>query len=111
MGEKMEWSSLVKELLPHLAELAIRNIPKLTKRASNNKDIVPDQISELQDVVTNNAEAVKILASQLEQVINGIEASSTRVDKQLQNNKRVAIVAIVLSCAAISLWAATWFFN
>lgn len=106
----MAWLSAVTVVLPYLTQIVAAAIPAFTKKADKTgaEDITRNQISELQNAVTHNAEALKILATQLQQVINDIDSGSTKIEKETQAVKRLAILAIGLSIIAIIFVLSSW---
>ena len=104
------WLPAVKAILPYLTQIVTAAIPAFTKKAdkTGTEDITRNQISELQDAVTHNAESLKILATQLQQVINDIDSGSAKIEKEIKAIKRLAILAIALSIVAIILWLSSW---
>jgi hypothetical protein len=104
------WLPAVKVILPYLAQIVTAAVPAFTKKAdkTGSEDITRNQISELQDAVTHNAETLKILATQLQQVINGIDSGAGKVEKETKVTRMLALLAISLSIAAIILWFSSW---
>jgi protein-S-isoprenylcysteine O-methyltransferase Ste14 len=104
------WLPAIKAILPYVAQIVTDAIPAFTnKNGENEKDVVaPNQISELQEAVTHNAESLRVLAIQLQQVISGIDAGSAKAEKEIKTVKWISILAIVISVVAIALWLITW---
>lgn len=104
------WLPAVKVILPYLTQIVAAAIPAFTKKPTKDDtgEVIQNQISELQIAVTNNSEALKILASQLQQVISGIDSGSAKAEKEIQTIKWLSISAIVLSVIAIALWLTPW---
>lgn len=104
------WLPAVKVVLPYLAQIVAAAIPAFTKKADRavTEDITRNQISELQDAVTHNAESLKILATQLQRVITDIDSASAKIGEEIKMIRRLAILAVGLSIAAILLWISSW---
>lgn len=104
------WLPAVKIILPYLTQIVASAIPAFTKKAdkTGTEDITRNQIAELQDAVTHNAEALKILATQLQQVISDIDSGAAKIEKEIKAIKLLAILAIALSMVAIILWLSPW---
>ena len=102
--------TVVKAILPYLAQIVTASIPAFTKKSdkSGTEDITRNQISELQEAVTHNAESLKILATQLQQVITGIDNGSAKIEKEIKAIKFLSIFAIAISILAIVLWLSSW---
>lgn len=106
----MAWLPAVKIVLPYLAQIVTAAIPVFTKKAdkAGADDITRSQIAELQDAVTHNAESLKTLATQLQQVIVDIDSSSARIAAEAHLVRRLALGAIALSTVAIVLVLSWW---
>lgn len=106
----MAWLPTVKAILPYLTQIVTTAIPVLTKKTDKGEaeKIIPNQISELQEAATLNAESLKILASQFQQFISDIDTGSVKIEKEIKAVKRLSIIAIVISVIAIILSIASW---
>lgn len=68
------WLTTITSVLPLLTDLVSKALPVLTsKRNDKTADIVAQQIGELQNAVTENAQAIKILAEQLQRTVVAVE--------------------------------------
>lgn len=99
------WLPAVKVVLPYLAQIVAAALPAFTQKTDKGEsaDLTRRQIAELQEAVTHNAESIKTLAAQLEQVINDLESASVKIDKEMHTARRLAYAAIALSIAAVAL--------
>ena len=104
------WLPALKALLPYATQIVTAAIPAFTKRADRGKaeDVIPEQIQELQTAVTHNAQSLKMLATQLQQVITGIDSGAAKIESEIRTVKRLCFVAIALSIVALALCAALW---
>jgi methyl-accepting chemotaxis protein len=104
------WIPAIKVVLPYLAQIVTAAIPAFTKKAdkAGSEDITRNQIEELQNAVTHNAEALKILAAQLQQVINDIDSGAGKVEKETKRISRLSLLAIAFSIVAIILCFSSW---
>jgi hypothetical protein len=106
----MAWLPALKALLPYATQIVTAAIPAFTKKADRGKteDVVPQQIQELQTAVTHNAESLKLLATQLQQVITGLESGAAKIDNEIRAIKRLCLGAVALSILALALCAVLW---
>jgi uncharacterized protein YoaH (UPF0181 family) len=83
-------------------------IPVFTSRPTSAKpdDVVSKQIAELQAAVTSNTEAVRVLATELKDTIQGIDSGAARFERELTMLRRLALVSLIL--AALALATAVW---
>lgn len=100
------WLPAIQFILPYVSDIVKATIPIFTKPKDKGEvnAVIPNQIAELQDAVTHNAESIKQLATQLEQVVSGLDQGAEKLAQEIRLLKWIAIVAIVLSCTAIGLW-------
>ncbi len=103
------WLPAVKVVLPYLTQIVAAAIPAFKKADRNETaEAMRGQITELQDAVTHNAELIKTLATQLQQVIQDIDAASVRIENDMRTTRWLALAAIALSLVAIGLGAYSW---
>jgi len=93
------WLPVLKTALPYVAEVLKIAIPAFTSRTNTKKsnDVIPEQILELQSAATQNAESVKVLATQLKETIEVIDSSATKIEKELVLFKRISIISIIIA--------------
>lgn len=101
----------LKIALPYITQVVTAAVPMFTSRPANGKldEVVPQQIRELQDAVTHNAESVKGLATQWKDTIESIDAAAGRMQKEIVVLRRlvyfstaIAVVASVLAVIAVA---------
>ncbi|HSI21979.1 MAG TPA: hypothetical protein VK959_03045 [Methylophilaceae bacterium] len=99
------WLPAFKTILPYVTQIVTLAVPAFTTKndAGASQEVVSKQIAELQDAATRNAEAVKVLASQLQKAITDIETGAARLEKELHKTRQLCVVAITVSGVAILL--------
>jgi len=103
------WLPAVKIVLPYLTQIVTAAIPAFTRKAGKAADDVTlRQISELQDAATRNAESIRTLASQMEQMVEALDAASARIGKEVRTALWLAIAGLAMSTAAMGLSLYTW---
>lgn len=104
------WAPALKAVFPYLAQIVSAAIPAFTQKTNpaQTDEITRKQIAELQEAATQNAETTKVLAQQMQQVINNIETGSTKIEEEIKLVKRLAVAAIVVSSLAIVLSLVVW---
>ena len=72
------WIPVLKASLPYVTQIVTAALPAFTSKPAPGQpdEVVPKQIAELQSAVTQNAESVKTLATQLKEAIEGIDAGA-----------------------------------
>ena len=79
------WLSTLKTIAPFAAELVAKTVPAFTsRRGDKTADVVPQQIAELQTAATENADAVKQLAVQLQKAVAAVEEGAQSADRRVQ---------------------------
>lgn len=103
------WLPLLKASLPYITQIVTAAIPAFTSKTSTDKpaEVIPTQIAELQSAVTQNAEAVKALATQLKGTIEGIDTGAAKLEQEIKALKRLARIATILALlgAAVAVLA------
>ncbi|MCJ0763033.1 hypothetical protein [Variovorax terrae] len=90
------WLSIAAPYLPEIIKLAQ---PLFTRAKSPDKspEVMAQQIAELQAAATQNAEAIKLLATQMQGTIDGLQAAATTLEKKLQRAYLLAVVAATVA--------------
>jgi hypothetical protein len=97
---------IFKAALPYLAQIVTTTVPMFTSRTRGRaEEIVPKQIEELQTAVTHNAEAVRVLAQQMQETGKGLDEEFLRLRQDLQSARRIAWIAgaISIGCLVLTL--------
>ncbi len=112
------WLPALKLALPYITQVVSAAVPAFT--ASRNakappEEVIPKQIAELQEAVTHNAESLKILATQMHQVMEGMETGAGRMQQELAQElaqtRRLcrwaigsSLAAGAIGLAALAVW-------
>jgi hypothetical protein len=102
------WLPALKALLPYATQIVTAAIPAFTRKSGTAQDVIPEQIQELQGAVIHNAESAKILATQMQQVITGIDSGAVRIEREMRAIRRLSVIATVLSLIAIASCIGLW---
>mgnify|MGYP003150281484 CR=1 FL=1 len=96
---------LIKVLGPYLTTIATTAIPAFTAKPAETKTdpVQAQQISELQQAVTKNAQSLHTLAEQLQKVIALAEQASAEAERQIRTYKLLVIGSTVVSLVAIAI--------
>ncbi|PLC55603.1 hypothetical protein CR155_00660 [Pollutimonas nitritireducens] len=100
---------VLKVALPYITQIVSAAVPMFTTKPPGGKleEVVPQQIRELQAAVSHNAEAVKGLALQLKETIEGVDKAAAQLQQQIMFLRRLAVGAVVVAMVAIgvAVWA------
>lgn len=78
------WLPILKAALPYVGNIVAAALPVFTRRQDASAELVSRQIAELQEAVTGNAEAVKVLAAQVEKTLTALAAGESELAQRLR---------------------------
>jgi CHASE3 domain sensor protein len=101
----MTWIATVAKLAPHvikLGELAISALPHFTQSKSEGPLVLEDrrmaqQIAELQVAATDNADAIRKIAGDLQAALSALEQAAEAVDARFRRLERMLYLAVALA--------------
>ena len=102
------WFAIAAPYIPEIIKIArplfTRNNPK-----EKSIEVVTQQITELQTAAIQNAESIKLLATEMQRTIEVLQKVSAELEKKLDRARVVLIVTITISvlafCVAIYSFA------
>ena len=98
------WFTAVAPFLPDIIQMA-KPIFTRTRGAEKAPDLVPQQITELQDAAAQNAEAVRVLAAEMQQTLTALQSASGELERKLERANRLSLVAITAAVLAFAVAA------
>ena len=102
------WAPILNAL-PIVMEIIKIAKPVFTSGSGNKseEEVIPKQIAELQSAVTQNAESLTEIATQLKSTIEGIDKGALNLQQELLIQKRRFNILLVISVLSLSvaLWA------
>lgn len=102
------WAPILNAL-PIVMEIIKITKPVFTSNSGDKseKEIIPTQIAELQTAVTQNAESLTEIATQLKSTIEGIDKGALNLQQELLIQKRRFNILLVISVLSLSIaiWA------
>lgn len=82
----MPWLPVLKAVLPYIGNIVSAAMPVFTaRRDKESADLTARQIAELQDAVTQNAETIKLLASQLQETITALDKEESELAQRQES--------------------------
>jgi uncharacterized protein YlxW (UPF0749 family) len=95
----------LKAVLPHVGTIITAAAPAFTRRAPEAAAVEPallqQQVSELQEAASQNANYIRELAEQLQTTVNALEQSAALAEKRLGRTMALAAAAGVVALAAL----------
>lgn len=94
---------IIKAVGPYIAQIAGHAIPAFTSKSEASKadPAVAKQIEELQTAVTQNAQAIHLLAEKMQETIGGLHIAAEEARNKLQSYRTMLFMSLGFS--AISL--------
>ncbi|MET0379725.1 MAG: hypothetical protein ABW049_12105 [Spongiibacteraceae bacterium] len=88
---------------PYLADIVVLARPLFTRSKEGEKvpDIVVQQIAELQNAATQNAETARLLATEMQKTINTLQSGALMLERQLHLVRLFAVGASVVAVIAL----------
>ena len=98
------WFTAVAPFLPDIIQMAK---PIFTRGKGEEKapDLVPRQITELQDAAALNAESVRVLAAEMQQTLTVLRQASAELEGKLERANRMSLVALTAAALAFAVAA------
>lgn len=98
------WAPILKAL-PIVIEIIKVAKPAFTSNpdSKSESDIIPTQIAELQFAVTQNAESLTEIATQLKSTIESIDKGALNLRQELLIQKRLFKISLIISVLSLSI--------
>jgi len=98
------WFTAVAPFLPDIIQMA-KPIFTRAKGEEKTPDLVPQQITELQDAAAQNAESVRVLAAEMQQTLTALQQASIALERKLERANRLSLVAATAAALAFAVAA------
>jgi hypothetical protein len=98
------WFTVVAPFLPDIIQMA-KPIFTRPKSPAAAPDLVPKQITELQDAAAQNADAIKLLAGEMQHTIASLRQASVELDQKLSHAYRLGTIALTAAVLGFALAA------
>lgn len=104
------WLPAIKAIFPYVTQVITLAVPIFTQKPAQeaSHEVISHQIAELQEAVTHNAESLKVLATQMQKLLSEIEAGAAKAEMETRSIKRLCVISIITSIAAIAISLAVW---
>lgn len=93
------WFAIAAPYIPEIIKIArplfTRNNPK-----EKSIEVVTQQIAELQTAVIQNAESIKLLATEMQHTIEALQKASAELGKKLERARVLLIISVTTSVLA-----------
>lgn len=99
------WLAAAKTVLPYVSTILSATLPVFTERKSQDRELITQQIGELQSAVTHNAESVKLLAEQMQKTLSALEQGAGELERKIRRARQLSLLAILMAAIALAIAA------
>jgi len=103
------WITIVAPYLPEIIRLARPMFTRTPVRDVNTEklrlDVLNEQIAELQNAATQNADSIKLLATDMQKTIEILQLGAERLERQSKRSERAAVIAATIAALSFALAA------
>lgn len=100
------WYALAAPYLPDIIKMAL---PLFTSAKSQEKtpEVMAQQITELQNAALQNADSIKLIATEMQQTIEALQVGAAQLERKLQHAQLLASIAatIAILSFAVAIYA------
>ena len=102
------WITLAAPYLPDIIKLArplFTRTPPVDNTQQLRMDVIGEQIAELQDAATQNADSIRKLATDMQKTIEILQAGADQAERRLRHASQLTLVATTVAVLAFALAA------
>lgn len=104
------WITIAASSLPEIIRMArplFTRTPPLDNSQQLRLDVIGEQIAELQDAATQNADSIRKLATDMQKTIEVLQVGADRAERRLRRAHTLTLVATTVATLAFVLaaWA------
>jgi len=98
------WFAIAAPYIPEIIKIAR---PLFTRNSAQEKsfEVLSQQIAELQTAAIQNAESIKIIASEIQHTVEALQAGAAKLEKIMNRDRILLIISVTISilsfCVAI----------
>lgn len=95
------WYTLAAPYLPDIIKLAL---PLFTRtKAEKSPEVIAQQIGELQNAALQNADSIKLIATEMQQTIEALQAGAQQLERRLVRAQLLAVIAATVAALAFGV--------
>lgn len=102
------WITIAASSLPEIIRMA-RPLFTRTPQADNSHqprmDLIGEQIAQLQDAATQNADSIKKLATDMQKTIEVLQVGADQAERRLRRASQLTLIATTVAILAFALAA------
>ena len=104
------WITIAASSLPEIIRMArplFTRTPQVDNSHQLRLDVIGEQIAELQDAATQNADSIRKLATDMQKTIEVLQVGANRAERRLRRANTLTLVATTMATLAFVLAAWT----
>ena len=96
------WFAIAAPYIPDIIKIAR---PLFTRNSAQEKsfDVLSQQIAELQTAAIQNAESIKIIASEIQHTVEALQIGAANLEKKLDRDRMLLVISITISVLAFAV--------
>ena len=102
------WITIAASSLPEIIRMArplFTRTPPVDNSHQQRMDVIGEQIAELQDAATQNADSIRKLATDMQKTIEILQLGADRAERRLRRAGRMTLIATTVAVLAFALAA------
>jgi uncharacterized phage infection (PIP) family protein YhgE len=98
------WYALAATYLPDIIKLTL---PLFTRTRTQEKtpEVMAQQIAELQSAALQNADSIKLMATEMQKTIETLQIGAAQLERRLQRAQMLAVAAAIIAALAFGVAA------
>ena len=102
------WITIAASSLPEIISMArplFTRTPQVDNSHQLRMDVIGEQIAELQDAATQNADSIKKLATDMQKTIEVLQVGADQAERRLRRASQLTLIATTVAILAFALAA------
>ena len=102
------WITIAASSLPEIIRMArplFTRTPQVDNSHQPRMDLIDEQITQLQDAATQNADSIKKLATDMQKTIEVLQVGADQAERRLRRASQLTLIATTVAILAFALAA------
>ena len=102
------WITIAASSLPEIIRMArplFTRTPQVDNSHQPRMDLIDEQIAQLQDAATQNADSIKKLATDMQKTIEVLQVGADQAERRLHRASQLTLIATTVAVLAFALAA------
>ena len=102
------WITIAASSLPEIIRMArplFTRTPQVDNTHQLRMDVIGEQIAELQDAATQNADSIRKLATDMQKTIEVLQVGADQAERRLRRASQLTLIATTVAILAFALAA------